>query len=55
MKAVLTGLDRVSEEVYAKKMKGVRLGLLANQASVDAGLKAAKTVIDLVRKRQYHG
>ena len=46
MKAVLTGLDRISQGTYPKKLKGVRLGLLANQASVDAGLETTKEIID---------
>ena len=44
MKRVLTGLDRLSIE-YWKKLKGRRLGLLANQASLDSRLDTARDVI----------
>lgn len=44
MARVLTGLD-VFKECYWKKLKGLRLGLLSNQASLDCDLTPAKTVI----------
>ena len=44
MTAVLTGLDRLNRE-YIKKLSGFRLGLLANQASVDSNLNSAKEVL----------
>ena len=44
MKAVLTGLDRISEG-YRDKLEGSRLGLLANQASLDGRLNTAKDVL----------
>ena len=44
MKPIQTGLDRVREG-YWKKLKGYRLGLLANQASIDSSLNGAKDVI----------
>jgi len=45
MNQVLTGLDRLSLGEW-KKLKGYRLGLLANQASVDSRLIPAREVID---------
>ena len=44
MTDVLTGLDRLYGE-YVNKLSGFRLGLLANQASVDANLNSAKNVV----------
>jgi len=44
MPKVATGLDVFREE-YWKKLKGYRLGLLSNQASLDSQLKSAKEVI----------
>ena len=44
MKRIQTGLDRIRDGEW-KKLKGHRLGLLANQASVDDKLTAAKEVI----------
>ncbi len=44
MTAVLTGLDRLSKK-YAKNLSGCRLGLLANQASVNRQLHSAKEII----------
>ncbi|MCP4665121.1 MAG: DUF1343 domain-containing protein, partial [Deltaproteobacteria bacterium] len=44
MKRVLTGLDRFGI-AYWKKLKGPRLGLLANQASLDSNLERAGDVI----------
>ena len=44
MDKVLTGLDLLRED-YWKKLKGYRLGLLVNQASVDCRLTHAKDVI----------
>jgi len=42
--SVLTGLDRVAAEQW-KPLKGERLGLLANQASLDGRLMCAREVI----------
>lgn len=44
MSKIFTGLDRFREE-YWKKMKGLRLGLLSNQASLDRNLTHAKDII----------
>ena len=44
MKAILTGLDRISE-CCQNELKGSRLGLLANQASLDGRLNSAKDVL----------
>ena len=44
MTAVLTGLDRLQGK-YVKTLSGFRIGLLANQASVDSHLNAAKEVV----------
>jgi uncharacterized protein YbbC (DUF1343 family) len=44
MKHVLTGLDRIREGHW-KKLKGYRLGLLSNQASLDSRLHTAPEVI----------
>ena len=44
MNAVATGLD-VFREAYWRKMRGYRLGLLSNQASLDRQLRSAKEVI----------
>jgi uncharacterized protein YbbC (DUF1343 family) len=44
MDKVLNGLD-VFQQGYWKKLKGLRLGLLSNQASLDSGLKTSKEVI----------
>ncbi|SPD73503.1 conserved hypothetical protein [uncultured Desulfobacterium sp.] len=43
MKTVHTGLDRMADS--HKDIKGARLGLLANQASLSQGLETAKDVI----------
>jgi uncharacterized protein YbbC (DUF1343 family) len=47
MNHILTGLDRVREGHW-KKLKGYKLGLLANQASLDKMLNPAKLVINRV-------
>jgi len=47
MKPVLTGLDRISEG-YREKLEDYSLGLLANQASLNNRLMAAKDVIDRI-------
>ena len=47
MDRILSGLD-VFQQDYWKKLKGRRLGLLSNQASVDGRLKSAKEVISRV-------
>ncbi|MBN2061837.1 MAG: DUF1343 domain-containing protein, partial [Deltaproteobacteria bacterium] len=44
MNMVLSGLDLLREG-YWKKLKGCRLGLLSNQASVDGSLTNAKRII----------
>lgn len=44
MPKVATGLDLFREE-YWKNLKGYRLGLLSNQASLDSNLKTAKDII----------
>jgi len=44
-KHVLTGLDRIREGEW-KRLTGYRLGLLANQASLDSRLNTAGEVID---------
>jgi len=44
MNRVLNGLD-VFQQDYWKKLKGRRLGLLTNQASLDGRLKSSKEVI----------
>jgi len=44
-KPVLTGLDRIREGEW-KRLKGYRLGLLANQASLDGKLNTAGEIID---------
>ncbi len=44
MHRVLTGLDRLGD-AYSDRFKGHRLGLLANQASLDRHLRSAKTVL----------
>ncbi len=44
MSKILTGLDRFKEE-YWKKLKGRRLGLLSNQASLDSKLTHARDII----------
>ena len=44
MRRVATGLDRFREE-YWKKLKGSRLGLLSNQASLDRQLTPAEEII----------
>lgn len=44
MHTVLTGIDRISDG-YREKLKGYRLGLLANQASLDSRLNTARDVI----------
>jgi uncharacterized protein YbbC (DUF1343 family) len=41
---VSTGLDILKEE-YWKKLRGLRLGLISNQASLDARLRPAETVL----------
>ncbi len=45
MEHVSTGLDRIREGEW-KKLKGCRLGLLANQASLDSKLNTAREVIE---------
>ncbi len=47
MSKIFTGLDRFREE-YWKNMKGVRLGLLSNQASVDSNLTHAREIISRI-------
>ncbi len=47
MDIIATGLDHLREEKW-KKLTGYRLGLVANQASVDKGLTPAKEVISRV-------
>jgi len=47
MKRVATGLD-VLKEGYWEKLKGYRLGLLSNQASLDSQLKSAKEIISIL-------
>jgi uncharacterized protein YbbC (DUF1343 family) len=47
MSKISTGLDRFREE-YWKKMKGLRLGLLSNQASLDSNLTHAKEIISCI-------
>jgi uncharacterized protein YbbC (DUF1343 family) len=44
MKSVLTGIDRVAAEQW-RPMKSERLGLLANQASVDSRLTTTREII----------
>jgi len=44
MTRVITGLDRIRDDPW-KTLKGERLGLLANQASVDRHLTTAREVI----------
>jgi len=44
MPKVATGLDLFKEE-YWKNLKGYRLGLLSNQASLDSNLQSAKEII----------
>jgi uncharacterized protein YbbC (DUF1343 family) len=44
MKRVLTGLDVLREESWSR-LKGYRLGLLCNQASLDSRLRPAKEII----------
>ena len=44
MKRVLTGLDVFREESWSR-LKGYRLGLLSNQASLDSRLRSAKEII----------
>ncbi len=44
MTGVLTGLDHLAEKHW-RRLKGLRLGLLANQASVDRQLRPAAEVI----------
>ena len=44
MKKVLTGLDHFQEDRW-KGLKGCRLGLLSNQASMDGGLTPSKEII----------
>ncbi len=44
MNPILTGLDLLGREHW-KKLKGYRLGLLANQASLDSNLNRARDVI----------
>ncbi|OGP97585.1 MAG: hypothetical protein A2Z39_02050 [Deltaproteobacteria bacterium RBG_19FT_COMBO_46_9] len=47
MGKIFTGLDRFREE-YWKKMKGLRLGLLSNQASLDSRLTHAREIISCI-------
>jgi uncharacterized protein YbbC (DUF1343 family) len=51
MGKVATGLDRFREE-YWEKLKGLKLGLLCNQASLDSGLTHAKDIISCMLPRQ---
>jgi uncharacterized protein YbbC (DUF1343 family) len=44
LQIVSTGLDILKEE-YWKKLRGLRLGLLSNQASLDARLRPSETVL----------
>ncbi len=44
MDPILTGLDRLRQGLW-KKLKGYRIGLLANQASVDRSLNTTREVI----------
>ncbi len=44
MKKVFTGLDHFQEDRW-KGLKGLRLGLLSNQASLDGGLTPSKEII----------
>ncbi len=44
MQSISTGLDRLRDE-YWPQLKGMKLGLLANQASVDRHLSPAKDII----------
>lgn len=46
MSKILTGLDVFGED-YWKKLKGYRLGLLSNHASLDSRLNSAKSVISM--------
>ena len=45
MDTVLTGLDRF-RDTYWEKLKGDKLGLLANQASLDSRLSSAKQIVE---------
>ena len=45
MNTVLTGLDRF-RDTYWEKLKGDKLGLLANQASLDSRLSSVKQVVE---------
>ncbi len=47
MNTVITGLDRIRKGQW-KKLSGYRLGLLANQASLDSHLNTAKETITLL-------
>ncbi len=47
MSRVLNGLD-IFQQDYWKKLKGLRLGLLSNQASLDGRLKSSKEVISCI-------
>ncbi len=47
MNKVLTGLDLLGEAQW-RKLKGYRLGLLSNQASLDSRLQSAKQVISRI-------
>jgi uncharacterized protein YbbC (DUF1343 family) len=47
MSKIFTGLDRFRDE-YWKKMKGLKLGLLSNQASLDSRLIHAKEIISCI-------
>lgn len=51
MNKVLNGLD-VFQRDYWKKLRGLRLGLLSNQASIDSRLKASKEVISRLLPNQ---
>jgi len=44
---VMTGLDHLYDGTW-KKLKGLKLGLLCNQASVDSSLRASKDIISSV-------
>jgi len=51
MISILTGLDQVREGLW-KKLSNYRLGLLANQASLDSGFSSAGEVISRVLPRR---
>ena len=51
MKRVQTGIDRIQKGLW-KQLKGYKLGLLANQASLDSRLNGAKDVISRLLRGQ---